>query len=169
MPGRSGSPPPAIPCPSSPWTRVPRPWPADGMDHHPGRLVHHEQAVVLVGDRQVLLLRLERRRLPFAHVDRDELAAGETVALRANGPVDQHPRRRDQALGLGSRADRLGFGEKPIEPLAHRGGRHGELEHQGATRDAGPEQGQRSPKMKTASRMITPTVMKTSPRLKAGQ
>jgi hypothetical protein len=74
------------------------------MDDHPGRLVDHEEVLVLVRDSQVALLGLE---IPFGalgDLHLDELAALEPVALRPAFAVDAHRTGGEEPLGLRTRA-----------------------------------------------------------------
>ena len=123
------------------------------------RLVDHEQMLVLVGDPQLALLRLQRDVLPLRHLHLQPLAALEPVALRTQLAIDPHRSGREQALGLSARGD-LGQGrDEPVEPLAGSFGR--DVERYCDRRV--------SPSRIAAKRMATPTTMKVSARLKAGQ
>ena len=61
MPGRVGSPPPAMSRATRPCTSVPAAVPGARVDDHPRGLVDHQQVVVLVAHRQRDVLGLERR------------------------------------------------------------------------------------------------------------
>jgi hypothetical protein len=171
IPGRSADSPPAV-RPSSPWTSVPVACPGEerlhqrparvagrGVDDDPGRLVDDEEVLVLVGDPERHLLRLQRsggrRRLEL-----DRLAAREPVALGARLAVDQHRALLEQPLGCGARAELRQRGEKAVEPLARRllGDRDLQLFRRGASLITS-----------ATKRMPTPTTMNESARLNAGQ
>jgi hypothetical protein len=85
------------------------------VDHHPGRLVHHQQVVVLVGD-------LVRRRVHVAlHGDRRRrrlhlLPRLQPVALGTLPAIDGHPPVVDQPLRGRARAHR--GGQRHVEALA---------------------------------------------------
>ena len=73
------------------------------MDHHPRRLVHDQQVIVLVHDLERDVLGHEggiRRR---GQGDPQELAPGQAVARPARPPVDQRPTVPQQPLRVGPR------------------------------------------------------------------
>jgi hypothetical protein len=96
------------------------------MDDEPGRFVDDEEVLVLVGDAQIELLGLERRRPSRRYVELELLAAFEPVALRADGSVDEHSPLAEETLRSGARADLLETREEAVEPLAGRRRRHGD-------------------------------------------
>ena len=67
------------------------------MDDEPGRLVHHEEVVVLVGDPE-LDRRCGRGDGSRCEIDGHLLPAFEAVALGLVGPVDEHLACRQQPL-----------------------------------------------------------------------
>ena len=90
------------------------------MDDDPGRLVDHEQMLVLVGNPEIDLFALERLRRFRWQLHLELLAALESMALRAGAPVYAHQTGRQQALGRGARADLRQLGEEPVEAAARR-------------------------------------------------
>jgi hypothetical protein len=90
------------------------------VDDDPGRFVDDQQVLVLEGDAQIELLRLERRRPTFRDADREHVARRQAVALRLRRAVDLHPALGEQALGRRTRADLLEAGEKAVQALARR-------------------------------------------------
>ena len=129
-----------------------------GMHDEPGRLVHDQQMLVFVGDPQVALLGLERDGLRLRRVDLERLAAGQPVALGSRLAVDPNAAGREQALGLGTRRNFGQRGDESVEPLAGSVGWHLEDYRE-----------RMSPSRIAAKRMLTPTTMKVSARLNAGQ
>ena len=129
------------------------------MNNEPGRLVHDQQVVVLVGDPQIALLGLERDEFRLRRLDLERLAAGEPVALRAQLAINANGPCREQALGLGPRRNFRQRGDVPVEPLAGSRGWHLEDDYRERM----------SPSRIAAKRMPTPTTMKVSARLNAGQ
>jgi hypothetical protein len=132
------------------------------------RLVHDEQVLVLVGEAQPHLLLLQRgchRRL--------ELDLGpryEPVALRAPGAVHEYGVSREQPVGRRARADLGQAREEAVEALP--GGLGGDANPDQDRTAASPEprlRGLRSAETSAARRSPTPTTMKLSARLKAGQ
>ena len=128
------------------------------MDDEPGRLVNDQQMLVFVGDPQVALLGLERDGLPLRRVDLDRLAAREPVALGAPFTVHANGAGREQALGLGTRPNVRQRSDVPVEPLSGSLGWNLEDYRE-----------RMSPSRIAAKRMPTPTTMKVSARLNAGQ
>ena len=90
------------------------------MDDEPGRLVDDEQVLVLVGDPQRQLLRLERARRRVGHLDRQLLPALQPVALRTAAPVDLDPARGERALRGGTGAELGQSTQEPVEPRPRR-------------------------------------------------
>jgi hypothetical protein len=88
------------------------------VDDDAGRLVDHQQVVVLVGDPKRHLFALERLRRGRLELDR--LSALEAVALRSSGPVDPDGACSDDAFRRRARADLGQLCEKAVEPLARR-------------------------------------------------
>ena len=103
------------------------PVPARRVDHDPGRLVDHEQVLVLIGDRERRRLQHRGRRRLLAELDDDPLARGDGVALGPQVPVDLDEPRFDQRLGACARAERLG--EEPVEPRPRGRDRDLQLDH----------------------------------------
>ena len=132
-----------------------------GMDDHPRRLVDNEQMRILVGDPQIARLRLQGDVPPLGGIYLQQLAAGEAVALRARLAVHPHCTAREQALGFGARGDLRQCGNEPVEPLAGSVGGNPEADRKAQRRV--------SPSRIAAKRMLTPTTMNVSARLKAGQ
>jgi hypothetical protein len=114
--------------------------------------------LVLVGDAYVARLRLERGGRVFPGVDLEELAALEPVALLARFAVKPYRAAGEQPLGLGARADFRERGQEAVEPDARGVVRNGQLYRERA-----------SPCRIAAKRIATPTTMKVSARLNAGQ
>ena len=128
------------------------------MDDDPGRLVDHEQVLVLVGDPEGQLLRLEALRC-LERLEGHFLAAFEPVALGAGRAVHEHAFLRQQALRGRPRAHLRQRGEEPVEPLARSFGWN-----------AGLRQALRvSPTTSARKRIATPITMNESARLNAGQ
>ena len=88
------------------------------VDDDPGRFVDDQQVLVLEGDAQVELLRLERRRPALRDAHREHVARRQAVALRLRRAVDLHPALGEQALGGRPRADLLEAGEEAVQALA---------------------------------------------------
>jgi hypothetical protein len=132
--------------------------PGGGMDDHSRRLVDDEQMLVLVRDPQLAPLRLQGDALPLPGIDLQQLSAREPVALRARFAVHPYRAGPEQALGLGARGDLRQRGKEPVEPLAGSFGRNQNVYRERV-----------SPSRIAAKRMPTPTTMKVSARLKAGQ
>src|SRR5919106_2653514 len=103
---------------------VPRAW----VDDEPGGLVDDEQVLVLVGNPELELLRLEPALGALCELNPDALAADEPVALRPRRAVHQHLALAHEPLRLAARVDFLEAGEKAVEALAGRRRRHGEVE-----------------------------------------
>ena len=129
------------------------------MDDDSGGLVDDEQVLVLVCDSQIACLWLEDDVLPFPGVHLHQLSAQEAVALGPLLAVDPHCPAREQALGLGARGDLRHRGDEPVEALAGSVSRNAETDRQRRV----------SPSRIAAKRMPTPTTMKVSARLNAGQ
>jgi hypothetical protein len=98
------------------------------MHDDPCGLVDDEEMLVLVGDPQVELLRLELGRFRGGDLDLERLATRETVALGRRSPVDAYRAGLDQPLGRAARRDLGQTREEAVEPLAG-----------GLVRDARPE------------------------------
>jgi hypothetical protein len=88
------------------------------MDDHSGRLVDHEQVLVLVGDPQFALLRRERLLLALDDVDLDELSALEAVAFRPPFAVHEDRAAGEESLSFCAGADLGQCGHKAIEAFA---------------------------------------------------
>ena len=129
-----------------------------GMHDEPGRLVNDQQVLVFVGDPQVALLGLERDGHGLRRVDLERLAAGEPVALGSRLTVQANGAGREQALGLRTRRNVRERSDVPVEPLAGSLGWNLEDYRE-----------RMSPSRIAAKRMPTPTTMKVSARLNAGQ
>jgi len=117
--------------------------------------------LVLVGELERQLLALQGLRYDFRNRDLDLLAALEPVALHARLAVHLRSALLQQALRGRAGTDLGQRGEEAVEPLARRLGRDGDA-----------EVGQRervSPSSRATNRIATPTTMKLSARLKAGQ
>ena len=133
------------------------------VDDDAGGLVHDQQMLVGVRDRQLGqrdrgLLRSRSRRL-----DRDLLPACEPEALAVRFPVHEHGARRQEPLGRGARAHLRQPSEIAVEPLPRCLVRDGDpLQLLGA-------RGSRSERTRAARRIPTPITMKLSARLNAGQ
>src|SRR5215213_4614435 len=139
-----------------------RPAAGSGMHDDPGRLVDHEQVVVLVRNAEVGGLRLEPGRRRRGSLELDLLPTLEPMALRARLAVDgdaavQRTFRRRARPDLGKRC------EKAVEPRPC--GLCGNADLQDELRRAAS----RSAANNAASRTTTPTTMNESARLKAGQ
>jgi hypothetical protein len=131
------------------------------MDDHAGRLVDDEQMLVLPSDPQVALLGDERAtRAGITRLEFDLFPTGEPVALRERAPVDPNCGCLEQPLCLRARADLGQRREKPVEPLAC-----GLVGNSRARAQALRE----PPNSTAAKRIATPTTMKESARLNAGQ
>ena len=129
------------------------------MDDDPGRLVHDEERLVLVGDAERHLLGLELAAFFLGRLEHDFLPARQLVALWPRLAVDEratfeHPR------GSGARADLAKRGEEPVEPLP--GCLRGDYDLQ-------PDLPRDSARRSATKRMPTPITMNESARLKAGQ
>jgi len=72
--------------------------PRGRMYDDPGRLVDDKQMLVLVGDAEVELLRLERRQPDLRNVELELLAPLQAVALRAHSAVDEDSLLPEQAF-----------------------------------------------------------------------
>src|SRR5262249_8379318 len=121
-----------------------------------GGLVDHEQVLVLVRHPQRHVLALEGRRGPLRHAELRLPPAHEAVALGPSPPVDERRAVLDQPLGRRTGAHLRQRGEEAVEPLAR-----------GLVRDC--ELQRLSPSSSVTNRIATPTTMKLSARLKAGQ
>jgi hypothetical protein len=131
------------------------------VHHHACGLVDHEHVLVLPGDAERDLLARQRSGADVGNRQLELLAALEPVGLRPALAVDDRPAVLQQSLGRGARADLRQRGEEAIKPLAR-----------GLGGDGDPTRGQRglvSPISSAANRIATPTTMKLSARLKAGQ
>src|SRR3954469_23054300 len=126
------------------------------MDDDARRLVHHQDVLVLPDDleRHVLALEPDRRRLGNRQLEL--LAALEPVRLGLPLPVDERRALLQQPLGRPARADLGPRGDEAVEPLAR-----------GLGWD--PDSQRVSPISSATNRIATPTTMKLSARLKAGQ
>src|SRR6185437_12274940 len=125
------------------------------VDDDAGRLVDDEHVLVLVRDPERHVLVLQRRRR-LRHGQLDLLPAFEPVALGAPFAVDDHAALVQQPLGCRA-GPNLGQGsEEAVEPLTG-----------GLVRDC--ELQRVSPSSSVTKRIATPTTMKLSARLKAGQ
>ena len=94
---------------------MPAPWPGGGMDDDARRLVDDQEILVLVGDPQPDVLRLERPRL-LGRLELDLLAAGQPGALCRRGAVHEHLPRCEQALRLCAGANLRQPSEEAVEP-----------------------------------------------------
>jgi len=92
---------------------------------HPGRLVHDEQVLILVGDPEFYRFRREFRRA-HRRLVLDLLPASQPPALRGWITVDDHLPGLEQALGRGARANLREVGEKTVEPSPGRRVRNGD-------------------------------------------
>ena len=72
-----------------------------GMDNDPRGLVHDEEVVVRVGDRELGRRNLRRRSGRLRRLDRDLLPACELVALAARMSVHENGAGFEQSLGSG--------------------------------------------------------------------
>jgi hypothetical protein len=97
--------------------------------------------------------------LPLPRIDLQELPARKPMALRPCLAVHPHGAIRQQSLGLGTGGDLPQRCDEPVEPLAGSLGRYAQTDCQRRA----------SPSRIAAKRMPTPTTMKVSARLKAGQ
>ncbi len=88
-----------------------------GMYHEPGRLVDHEQVLVLIRNDQIHLLRLERARPRGRRLEFELFPAFELVALRTRAPVDEHAPTAHETLRLGTRTDLGQLREEAVEAL----------------------------------------------------
>jgi hypothetical protein len=131
--------------------------------HHDARgLVHDEEMLVGVADRE---LRRRNRRLldrGGGSLDLDLLPACELVALPAGLSVHEHGSSRQQPLCRGPGAHVGQPGEIAVEPLSRGLGRDPQVQRVDA-------RGSRSARRSAASRIPTPITMKLSARLNAGQ
>ena len=103
-----------------------------GMHDHAGRLVDHQQVLVLVGDRERRLRNLGLGDGAARGSHRHALARRHGVPLRPRDAVHQHQPVVDQPLRSGARPGVAG--EEDIEPLARRV----RLDHQLAHGARGP-------------------------------
>jgi hypothetical protein len=85
----------------------------------PGRLVHHQQVVVLVCDPQREILGLKLGLDALRDLELELLPALEAVALRPLRSVHERRAFLDEPLGRRARADLRQRGEEAIEPLAY--------------------------------------------------
>jgi hypothetical protein len=132
-----------------------------GMDDDACRLVHDEEVLVRVDDREFRRRRDPLRRHRSRRLELDLLSAREPLTLAARLSVDEHGAGLEQPLGRGARAHLRQGGEETVEPLAR-----------GLRRDDEALQrffGSRSARTSAASRIPTPITMKLSARLNAGQ
>jgi hypothetical protein len=102
---------------------------------------------------------LERGVFALPWIDLQQLAARKPVALRPRLAVHLHRAIGQQSLGFGTGCDLRQRCDEPIEPLAGSLGRYAQTDRQRRA----------SPSRIAAKRMPTPTTMKVSARLKAGQ
>ena len=132
-----------------------------------GGLVHDEEVLVGVGDRELGRLDVRLRLGRHRRLDLELFPAGELVALAASPPVHEHGAGREKPLGGAARPDVRQPGEIAVEPLS-RGLAAGRAASALAPqcRDA---RGSRSARTSAASRIPTPITMKLSARLNAGQ
>ncbi len=130
-------------------------------------LVHDEEVLVGVGDRELGRLDVRLRLGRHRRLDLELFPAGELVALSASPPVHEHGAGRQKPLGGGARPDVRQPGEIAVEPRS-RGMRRDEPLQPWSPqcRDA---RGSRSARTSAASRIPTPITMKLSARLNAGQ
>jgi hypothetical protein len=82
--------------------------------------------LVLPGDAEIDLFRLELARAAFWNIERELLPWIQTMALRPWRAVHEHTAFLDQPLRRRARADLLEEREEAVEPLAGRLWRHGE-------------------------------------------
>jgi hypothetical protein len=129
-----------------------------GMDDDAGRLVHDQEMFVLPGNLERHVFALEPGRRGLRNRQLELLAALEPVRLRPPLPVHDRGALLEQPLGRGARADLGQRGEEAIEPLARGLGGNGDS-----------QRGRVSPISSATNRIATPTTMKLSARLKAGQ
>ena len=132
-----------------------------GVDDEPGGLVDDEQVLVLPDDRNVDRLRLQRSRR--RDLGGDLLPTLQPEALRPTLAVDEHGSGRDQPLGERSRVELGPLGEDAVEPRARvvaQERERGAVPTRGLVRSAATNEAKSSP---------TPTTMKVSARLNAGQ
>ena len=132
--------------------------PGRGVDDDAGRLVHDEHVLVLPRDPERHLLPLELCRDPLGHGQLELLPALEPVRLGTALAVDDRRALLQQPLGRGARTDLRQRGEEAIQPLARGLGGNGDS-----------QRGRVSPISSATNRIATPTTMKLSARLKAGQ
>jgi hypothetical protein len=104
------------------------------MDDDAGRLVDHEDVVVLPGDLERHLLALQYGGRAFGNRQLQLLAALEPVRLCPPLPVHDSGALLQQPLRSGARADLGQRGEETIEPLARSPG--GDNDFQGVACDA---------------------------------
>ena len=133
----------------------------DGMHDEASGLVDDEQMLVLEHDSEPELDRSEALRL--GQLELELLAARQPVALRTLLPVDEHPTGGDEPLG-----------ERPVSrpPAARRGRCRGAARRPTQERESGdvPTAAlDRSAATNERNRRPTPTTMKVSARLNAGQ
>jgi len=128
------------------------------VDDDPSRLVDDQQMLVLEGDPERELLRLERDRLGGRRLEAQLLPALEPVALGPCLAVDERRAFGEQPLGGGAGADLGQRGEKAVEPLAGR-----------FCRDDDSGQLRASLRRSATNKIATPITMNESARLNAGQ
>ena len=100
--------------------------PCRRVDDDAGRLVHHEEMLVLPGDAKIELFRLKIARAALWNIEREFLPWIQTMALRPRRAVYEHAAFLDEPLRRRARADLLEEREEAIEPLAGRLRRHGQ-------------------------------------------
>ena len=116
--------------------------------------------VVLVRDPQREILGLKLGLDALRHLELQLLPAFEAVALRPVRSVDERRAFLDEPLGRRARADLRQRGEEAIEPLARRLCGNDDLDAYRC---------RVSPSKSATNRIPTPTTMKLSARLNAGQ
>ena len=133
------------------------------MHDDAGGLVHDEEMLVGVGDRE---LRQRDRRLLGGRGrcrDYELLPTRELVALPARLSVDEHGAGHEEPFRRGAGAHFRQPGEIAVEPLSRGlGGNDEPVQRLGV-------RGSRSERSSAARRIPTPITMKLSARLKAGQ
>lgn len=131
------------------------------MDDDARRLVDHEQVLVLERDPERHLLVLQDAWRCLRNRQLELLAALEAVALRPRRAVDERRTLREQALGRGTGSNLRQRREEAVQPLARGLGGNGETKRSQRERV--------SPTSSARKRIVTPTTMKLSARLNAGQ
>src|SRR5436190_13967365 len=124
--------------------------------------------VVLEGDAKLhglLLERSGRRRW----LERDLLPTPEAMAFRAGVPIDQDCALGHEPLGRGAGAHLLEAGQEAVETLSGGFGRNADADQERTASPAARRRGRRSAAARAIIRSATPTTMKVSARLKAGQ